>query len=142
MRQTNKIVHSWREGIALAILPGTILLLLHGLFILIGLYDWNVMPWFDIPMHILGGITVGWGIWSIIQICIAQKKIPRLPVWLIAIAVIGTAAIVGILWEMYEFVYDRMCHTVLQASLSDTMKDLMDDLIGSVLFALAVVRKK
>ena len=57
--------------------------------------------------------------------------------------VLGMASLIGIGWELLEFFYDsalgaiRNGSLIAQPSLADTMKDLVNDLLGAILFWLA-----
>jgi hypothetical protein len=79
--------------------------------------------WYDIPMHLLGGIVVAL-VYAWLQM--SFPKIPQVSWKSILVAII----FVGVAWEVWElFVGD----TVLSDDgyFLDTIKDLFDDIIGA-----------
>ena len=83
-----------------------------------------IFPWFDIPMHILGGVMVG---------LFAQTAMDHLDRHKINkkrfILAIGSAFIVGFIWELVELHFG-VTDFLGPNSRLDTLKDLMDDIIG------------
>jgi hypothetical protein len=128
---------------ALALLPGIMLFVLEYVFRFLNFYGGSFSQ-IDIAMHILGGASVAWAVWAFMRYARAVKKMPILPFWFSVIFVVGAAAIVGVLWEQYQFLHDTFFHTDYQLTefgISDTMKDLADDLIGGFLLSVLVGRK-
>ncbi len=83
---------------------------------------WKYM-WFDIPMHVLGGVCVALGIFilPVFRIRIPQRYMRLLPV-------LGVVSIVGILWELFEMGLGLPAFEEQYAV--DTCIDLVMDLIG------------
>ena len=93
--------------------------------------------WYDILMHIVGGAWV-----ALLFFYLAGRF--NLPLknsffWTL-IAVLGFVALVGILWEFYEYLTDVFilhkyglgsAQSLWQAF--DTLKDLFDDIIGAII---------
>ncbi len=127
--------------IAIALLPGAALFFMHVFFINIGLYAWDGLPWFDIPMHLLGGAVTAWAVFAFFLDATRRPSIPKLPRWCILFMVVGGVALVGIIWEFAEFGVDVLRGSSLQGGLVDTMKDLFDDLVGGALTALILIRR-
>lgn len=97
----------------------------------------------DIPFHILGGFVTA--ITGLLLYRIARERDPKVsitPRWLYYVSIISFVALVGILWEHYEFLHDFFFHSHMQPSNADTMKDLMNDLIGAILFCVILARYK
>lgn len=95
----------------------------------IGVHDYLfwVYPWYDIPLHMLGGLMIGlWAAGSA-----AGRKFPsaRMVVYVIGIVLLG-----GSLWELFEFV------TGLAGGepgyIIDTIADLINDTLGAMVAAL------
>lgn len=91
-------------------------------------------PWIDIPLHIAGGVFVGLLFYYLFLVrhdTLADKGF--LPVITLGL---GFVALVGVLWEFYEFFLDVFvlhAHPLMQEPgpiLFDTLKDLADDLLG------------
>lgn len=93
-----------------------------------GLYDaYWLLPWFDIPMHILGGFMVG--LFAQVGIdLLNHKKFDKRRVPLVLLA----AFIVGIVWEFVEW-YMGLTGGLAIISRVDTIKDMFNDLLGSVI---------
>jgi len=130
-------------AIALALLPGVMLMVVQRIFIVTHAYDWY-LPQLDIPMHIIGGASVAWAAWALMSYARSVKKLPKLPFWFSVLVAVSAAALVGVLWEHYEFLNDVFLHTdqqLAQYGTADTMKDLADDLIGALLLSVLVGRR-
>ena len=86
-----------------------------------------IFPWFDIPMHILGGVMVG------LFAQTAMDKLDRHKInkkrFMLAVS---AALIVGVLWELAEWHYG-VTDGLGPVSRLDTIKDIMDDIIGGAL---------
>ena len=58
----------------------------------------------------------------------------HLSIWLVPLFVIGFVALIGVAWEMHEFVLDlAIGGPIRQEGLADTMADLFNDLSGGIL---------
>jgi hypothetical protein len=131
------------SALALALLPGIMLMVLQQIFVVTHAYEWYV-PWLDTPMHILGGATVAWATWALVSYAITVKKLPKLPFWFSVFVAVGAAALVGVLWEHYEFLHDVYLKTqeqLAQYGTADTMKDLANDLLGAFVLSILLGRK-
>lgn len=110
-----------------AILLGS-LLLLWGLNELAGYFDLYFMfSWYDIFMHTFGGIILG----LIVVVCIRNitwlRNLTTIQKFYFIVAV---ACIGGLFWEVFEYVQDIYLHTQYQLSWSDTLSDILCDIIG------------
>ncbi|MFA5945446.1 MAG: hypothetical protein WC802_00850 [Patescibacteria group bacterium] len=101
---------------------------------------YGVWPYFDIPMHFLGGASIavmGLVAWDM-GLGYGKRSLSSIPFLVKTVAVIGFVAIVGIVWEWYEFIHDfaraftQVVFTPAQPSIGDTMKDLFFDLFGAM----------
>ncbi len=94
----------------------------------LNLYLYWTFPWFDIPMHFLGGITVALG-YSIVPFFRAGQRPARFErVWWYLLAVLC----VGIAWELFEYLGGISLATESDFAL-DTTLDLVLDLLGGLL---------
>jgi hypothetical protein len=104
---------------------------------MIGVY-W-LYYWYDIPVHFLGGLAagvLGFDIWYFFVSELQVKKRWMRP-WMIRFMfTMGIVSIIGIGWELHEFVLDfarSIVHgvkIVRQPSIADTMLDFVMDLSG------------
>ena len=84
-------------------------------------------PWFDIPMHIFGGFMVGLFAQSGIDY-LNDVRVNRYRF----ILVVLSAFVVGAMWEVVEF-YMGLTGGLSGLSRLDTIKDMVDDLFGSII---------
>ncbi len=105
--------------------------------------DWYLywtLPWFDILMHFLGGAWIGF---VCIWLCFYSRyfSMPARTdiVYVVSVSVLG-ALVVGVLWEVFEYVTGI---TFLVSNyVPDTVLDLIMDVVGGVVVAVAVYRYK
>ncbi len=97
--------------------------------------------WLDIFMHILGGIWVAFIFfyWFFERDGFLHKKNGFWPNLILCLSFV---ALIGVLWEFYEFFFDYFVLTQHQQSLADTMKDLFNDLSGGFLVSIYYLLKK
>ncbi|HWQ99694.1 MAG TPA: hypothetical protein VN397_02490 [Candidatus Methylomirabilis sp.] len=99
----------------------------------------------DFLMHFFGGVAIAWGALIIVKDAVSRKALPAsLPAWMQSYIAFSTTAFIGIVWEFHEWVQDYYFHTTRQPDLSDTMNDLLMDLLGAIfiIFILDLVRKR
>ncbi len=112
--------------------PPAVVFFLH---IMLGGYFrfYLIFPNFDIPMHFLGGMSIG--ITGVLLLRLAQKegwmnikkKIISLFLILCFVALSAT------LWEFLEWIGDFYLQTRMQEGLNDTMGDMFLGLIGGLI---------
>lgn len=108
------------------LLPPAIVFIFHAIMIVV-FNIYKVFPAFDIPMHFVGGLSIG--ISAIMLIKIFESKITA-PKWFQFVWIVGLAVIAATIWEFAEFGSDYFFQTVMQPSLADTMLDMFLGLIG------------
>jgi len=117
---------------------GFIIVLFHILFLILGNYYHYQIWQADTLLHLSGGFLIGlFVLWYLFNHSnfIAEKE--KLPLYIIIVAVISFTALIGVLWEFYEFILDKITGyksysvAVIKANLADTMSDLFFDLIGA-----------
>ncbi len=98
---------------------------------------WQIW-WFDIVMHLLGGIWAGL---FFLYLFSARKQVFNDSNFILnLLGAISFAALVGVIWEIYEFSFDQLIAmprslVLSQPSLNDTIKDLFNDLTGGFIAA-------
>lgn len=95
----------------------------------LGLY--SVWSWFDIFMHIVGGLVAAWSVARFLQ---TQTSITIKPIWVYWLLLLGATALIGIAWEVYELYLQKITGIITQPSIADTVADLVNDTIGAALF--------
>jgi len=110
-----------------------IILILHVAALINGLY-W-LIPWLDIPMHILGGVWV-----AMFFGYLNQKFFKSPSFWPSVLLTLSFVALFGVLWEFFEFFLNHTSSLQkfgsFQGDLTDTMADLFFGLIGGLIFIL------
>ncbi len=91
------------------------------------------LPWFDIPMHLFGGFTVG--LLGMLSLRLYFDALPRDVVWLLVLLFVLA---IGALWEVFEM-YLNITYQFDRFSLIDTIADLVHDMVGGIV-ALLVTR--
>ena len=114
----------------------------------IGLDLYHIIWWYDIPMHILGGAWIAFVFvnlfckkWRVVDY--SRNKL------MVLVAILGSVALAGVFWEFYEYlsdVYLLKIHPLFYAPnhliLPDTLKDLLNDIIGGLGTSLVFLFKK
>jgi len=102
----------------------------------IGLY-W-IYPNFDIPMHFLGGVWLGFlSTWLLFRLRIVKRL--HSGWYLFGLGVVSL--LVGLGWEVFEYLMDQWIDTNMQPSLMDTKLDLVMDLLGAYIVGLWILTK-
>ncbi len=106
-------------------------------FLAFKFYWYWIYPWFDMPMHFLGGLWLGgmivwmkWVRWD--------GEVSRLKqfVWVI----LGAMAI-GLAWEVFEFSLDTFIIFRVN-DVADTLSDLSMDFVGAVVAYLIFLPRR
>ncbi len=118
----NMGTESIRKPIYLGVVIVTIVIALHAGASYFGWY-W-IFRWFDIPMHILGGVFAGY-VGMVVYMFRTGRKNPSLWVPLLS------ALVIGIAWEFLENAYGVSGLNAVYRF--DTIKDIVDDMMGGVI---------
>jgi hypothetical protein len=96
-------------------------------------FYWTVW-WYDIGMHVFGGFIA-----ALIFLFLFQAQYQsRLSLLIISIS---AALIVGIAWEIFEYI-TGVTFTTEAAYIPDTVTDLFDDLAGGLIAYMTVYPKR
>jgi len=105
---------------------------------ILGMYQnwyWSI-PWLDIPMHFFGGFWIAifflWFRKNTINIFAQNSFLGDL------VVLLGWVALIGVFWEFFEYFLDYIWAIkgvipLSQVSITDTLKDLLMDLLGGAL---------
>jgi len=98
---------------------------------------YDVWPGLSWVMHGIGGFVVAWSTvrWYDRLPTSARPRVG--PPAAAAFCLVGAAAMVGILWEVYEYFLDRVAAAAVQPSVGDTVADLVMDMAGAAVYCLA-----
>lgn len=100
----------------------------------IGLHLYWTAPWFDIGMHFLGGLMVGFFTLAFIS----QSKIEE-RVWNTFLFVISIVVVVGMCWEMYEYA-NGVAYVKDDYGLDTAIDMVMNIIGGTAAYAFAYKR--
>lgn len=114
------------------------LLLVHGWALITSAYFY--IWWLDLLLHLAGGFWVG-------SVGIYLFRKTPLSNFLFLLVVVSFAALIGVLWEFFEFMTDPLWRTLgrevfFQLGLEDTLGDLLSDLVGGALAAILFRREE
>lgn len=119
--------HSWKKPFFVAAVLSFILLTIND--ISMRLYLFSGYPWIDIPLHFLGGFSVGLASIGILRIIYLPQTYGKVSVLVYTICI---TIFVGVMWEYVEW--------YMGASVAfggnfwfDTSKDLLMDTLGGIL---------
>ncbi|MDQ5957134.1 MAG: hypothetical protein QG614_109 [Patescibacteria group bacterium] len=87
-----------------------------------------LIPWIDIPMHMLGGFL--FGVLFIISIDYLEQKYNKVFIKNSYKNIILLVLIIGVVWEVYEYC-NYIFRDFVWGGWLDTFKDLLDDLLGA-----------
>lgn len=112
---------------------------------LLGVFD--AVPLIDIPYHFFGGFFVGLLLIDSFRRALAAERV----LWHDAAIIVGATLMVGLLWELYEYMLTLWVGNFFAArgitccigSAFDTLKDLLMDSLGAfVMFFIVRHRHK
>tara|TARA_Y100000310_G_scaffold282495_1_gene303778 strand:+ start:686 stop:1243 length:558 start_codon:yes stop_codon:yes gene_type:complete len=118
-------------------------------FTLLGLFLFHIFGilWFyetlyyDDILHFLGGLLIGATVFLFLKDLNNSGRI-RVPLYLAGVFAVAIAVFAGVVWELIEFLWDVFlagAGEIAQPGLTDTMKDLIYDFLGSVIGVLALL---
>src|SRR3989344_4068728 len=111
-----------------------VLVLTFHVIIMLFTNAYRFFPWFDIPMHVLGGISVGCTFVFILRYI--EKETPVRLGNLKFVFIISLVALTAVLWEFFEFSLGFFTGISFQGNLEDTLADLFLGLAGGTFIAL------
>jgi hypothetical protein len=97
--------------------------------------------WWDIVLHTGSGFLFGVVGWIVLFLLLQSHRLPQgVGPALIAVFGVTFAVTLGVVWEIFEFAVDSLWPSVNMMSqetgVSDTMQDLIVDLIGAIIVAV------
>lgn len=99
-------------------------------------YWYSAIWWFDIPMHILGGVFLASCVGALFF-----NKLRFLSNYEIIVTLLLFVLIIGIGWEAFEYVVQAFIKESSQiVNLSDSIKDILMDIIGGTVAAFFVLQ--
>ena len=97
------------------------------------------LTWIDIPIHLLGGVAIGYFFSAVLVRLQVAGVVGPLDVVVHAILVISLVAVAVVSWEFLEFAFDKVFETNVQRSISNIMRDQFVGLVGgAVILAVRI----
>ena len=93
---------------------------------------YSVRPYFDIPMHFIGGVAMAYFLGHLFKEFASRGFLGKPNKTLLLILTFFAACTVAIFWEFYEFTADYFFQTSVQGGIPDTMLDLLMGMIGAI----------
>jgi hypothetical protein len=132
------------------------MMIAYAIFLYCGVYlgevrsFYYVVPHWDTILHTFSGFMLGALGFTLITFINKTDRFPLvLTPFFVAIFTFGFAVAIGVIWEIYEYSIDYFFHTNMQKfaledgtqligqhALADTMKDLIVDCIGALVFSV------
>jgi hypothetical protein len=101
---------------------------------------YGIFWWWDIFLHTLSGMIIGFFAFSLVYILNKELSEIRLSPFFISLFSFSFALAMGVIWEMFEFTMDNVFHVNMQrreTGVFDTMTDLIVDGVGALLISAA-----
>ncbi len=99
-------------------------------------YWYSAIWWFDIPMHIMGGMFL-----ALTAGALFFKALLPLSFRERLVTILLFVLIVGLSWELFEYFVQNFIKGDQLASLPDSVKDMMMDLFGGIVASYFVFRQ-
>ena len=108
-----------------------------SLFSLIGLilfpaFPKSAMEFIDIPLHLIGGALSAIFFIIVSSSFLSRDALARISRLFMMLITICFVSLITVLWECFELFTDTYFQTGLQASIAETLKDMIVGLIGGM----------
>jgi hypothetical protein len=98
-------------------------------------YWYSAIWWFDIPMHILGGMFLAFAAGALFfKVLLPLDFKERIVIILLFVLIAGLG------WELFEYFVQNFIKGDQLASFPDSVKDMMMDLFGGIVASYFVLR--
>lgn len=115
------------------------LLIVHSIIIATRVY--SIIPGTDVLMHFTGGLLVAAFFVARFKSLFPERSKPKARGYII-ITILAATALVGVLWELFEWGIDTHLISGFMGDLDDTMLDFIMDLLGASVIAFWTTRKQ
>ena len=103
-------------------------------------FVYEIYPWFDIPMHFLGGVSIAFTSVLFLRLFEEKKMLKIRDEFLFLFVVTCFVAFVAVLWELYELIVLVFFVLLYILGIEDTSLELAMGLLGGF-FGAAIFRK-
>ena len=96
----------------------------------------KILPWIDIPLHLIGGFVLAYSFILILEFLRAKKLIKVNNKLIYFIIILSLVSLIAVFYEFYEFTLSYVLKIGMQGNLIDTMVDLFLGLLGGIFIFL------
>ena len=122
----------YRRLIILAAIVGIGLFVTNAMAVI---FYWYVsIPWFDMFMHTIGGVFT-----ALVGTAFLLPRLKGLRPMELFITISLFVFIIGLFWEYYEYIVQFYIKSVQLANISDSISDLICDMVGGSIGAFFVI---
>ena len=93
---------------------------------------YSALPWFDMPIHFIGGVSVSMTYFFILKY-LQKENYLKINGLIRIIFVFALVSLTAVFWEFFEFSVTYITGLGLQGNLDDTMLDLFLGMLGGLL---------
>jgi uncharacterized membrane protein YoaK (UPF0700 family) len=118
-----------------------------ALLLVIAIFVFNVMAyafywyasvwWYDMAMHTAGGLFL-----ALLAGAVFERHILSHDKWRSIVLILLTVFIIGLSWEYFEYVVQFFIKSVSLAAVTDSVSDLICDMVGGIIGAIFVLHEK
>jgi len=94
-----------------------------------------IFPWYDIPMHFIGGVSLGITYFLVLQFSQKENYI-RMNGFFRILFIFALVSLTAVFWELLEFSVSYLNGWFSQGNLADTMADLFFGALGGLFTAM------
>lgn len=129
----NKILNDLKAISWFFIFP--VFVLIAHVFLLFVFNIYKIFPWFDIPMHFIGGASLALTYFLTLKF-LQKEGYFKLNSFFNTLFIFALVSSTAVLWEFFEFSLTYITGLSLQGNLSDTMLDLFLGMLGGFFTAI------
>ena len=93
---------------------------------------YNVLWWFDIPMHFLGGVSVGYMSVLFLRFWKEENLIQIRSKFLFVLIVVCAVSFIAVLWEFWEYFMVNYFNLDWNLGYEDSLFDLLMGMLGGL----------
>ena len=129
----NKILNHLKTISWFFIFPFLVLIIYLILMLFLKIY--LIFPWYDIPVHIIGGASLAITYFLTLQY-FQKEKYLDMNGFFEVLFIFALVSLTAIFWELFEFFVSYLTGWISQGDLQDTMADLFFGMLGGLFTAV------
>lgn len=129
----NKILNDLVTILCFFVFPLFVLIVYLILMIFLKIY--LIFPWYDIPIHIVGGASLAVTYFLILQFSQKENYL-KMNGFFRVLFIFALVSLTAVFWELFEFSVSYLVGWISQGNLEDTMADLFFGMLGGLFTAI------